>query len=390
MKLRLSKVALPWLVLALVLPLLALSSTAGVASAGCPCEEGGTPSPPFLTTKTIHVDVSPGGEVEVEKQLPLSYPFSRTVVQNEIVSLEALPADGYYFVGWSGDLSSNESPAYVRMTADKTVIAHFFPEEIASEDNRLHLVFPVGTVVQDGDGTPLVGLEIAVDETLLPPPPEAEIVGLPYELGPHGANFDQPVSLSFSYSTDEIPPRVAEEELTLGYYDGEAAQWLVLPSAVDMANDTITAPIDHLSTFAVIAPNPPPLPAAFAISALNISPLETEIGETVTVSVLVTNTGEMEGSYTLNLKLDGIVIEAREVTMAGGSQTVVFSTAGDEAGSYSVEVNGLESSFVVLEAPLLPIALPGAVIWVILGLAIAALMVAAVIASIVSVRRDHG
>jgi len=307
-------------------------------------------------------------------------------MQDENVYLEALPADGYYFVGWGGDLGGNESPVYLRMTVDKTITAHFFPEEIISEDNKLHLVFPVGTVVRDGEGNPLAGLEIAINEAPLPPPPEADIVGLPYELGPHGVTFDQLVSLSFSYDPSQIPPQLAEEELVMGYYDDETDQWLVLPSTVDMANDTITATIDHLSIFAVIAPNPPLLPAAFTISALNVSPLETDIGETVTVSVLVTNTGELEGSYSLDLFINGALVETREITLAGGSQTAVFSMPSDKAGSYSVELNGLEGSFTVLEAPLLPLALPGAVIWAILGLAIAALVVSAIIAPIVSVR----
>jgi hypothetical protein len=52
---------------------------------------------------------------------------------------------------------------------------------------------------------------------------------------------------------------------------------------------------------------------------------------------------------------------------------VVFSIAEDEAGSYSVAVNGLEGSFEVLKASLFPIVLSTAVVWTILGLAIAAL-----------------
>jgi uncharacterized repeat protein (TIGR02543 family) len=385
------KNALPWLVLVVLLPMLALSLTAGTVQAGCPCEGGGAPPPPPPqppVTKTVRVDVSPrgAGDVEVERLLPPAYPVARTVVQGENVYLEATPAEGYYFVGWGGDLSGNESPLYIKMDADKTITAHFFPEEIVSEDNRLHLAFPVGTVVQGKDGTPLVGLEIAINETPLPTPPEATIVGLPYELGPHGTTFDRPVSLSFGYDSSLIPARVAEEELALGYYDAEAAQWLFLPSVVDMASDIITAPIEHLSTFAVIAPNPPPLPAAFTISALNISPPEVDIGAMVTVSVLVTNSGEAEGSYAVDFSVNGALVETREITMAGGSQEVVFSTFGDAAGSYSVEVNGLEGSFTVLEAPLLPLALPGAVIWTILGLAIVALVVSAVIATILSLR----
>jgi uncharacterized repeat protein (TIGR02543 family) len=384
------KNGLPWLALAVLLPLLALSFTAGVASAGCPCEGGGTPQPaPPPVVKTIHVDVSPGGagNVEVEEQLPNSYPYTRTVVLNERVYLEATPGEGYYFVGWGGDLDGNESPVYVRITADMTITAHFFPEEIVSEDNRLHLVFPVGTAVRDKDGQPLAGLEIAINGASLPPPPEAEIVGLPYELGPHGTIFDQPATLTFGYDPEEIPPRAAEEELALGYYDEASGLWTELTSAVDTLSHTVSAPVEHLSTFAVIVPQPPPLPASFTVSSLNVSSLEAEIGEGVTVSVLVTNTGELEGSCSLTLTLNGAVVDTREITMAGGSQTVVFGMAGDEAGIYSVEVNGLEGSFTVLEPPLLPIGLPKAVIWVIVGLAMAALAMAAIISPVGRMRR---
>ena len=387
MNLKPLKIALPWLALALLLPLLALSFTAGTVEAGCGCG-GGDPAP---VTVNLRVDVSPhgAGDVEVAGRLPDAYPVTRTVVTSQPVYLEAFPADGYYFVGWSGDLSGNANPAEADIDDDAEITAHFFPEEIVSEDNVLQLVFPAGTIVQDGNGELLIGLELNINGMPLPPPPEADIVGLPYDLGPHGATFDRPVTINCSYDPDEIPPRVAEEELLLGYYDDEAGQWLVLPSAVDMGSHIVSTLVDHLSTFAVIAPIPPPLPAAFAASALSVYPPEAEIGETVTISVLVTNTGEMEGSYSLTLELNGTLAETRELTLAGGSQQVVFSVAGDAAGSYSVEVNGLEGSFTVREAPVLPIVLPAAVMWVILGLAIAALILAGVIFPIVLMRRDY-
>lgn len=392
MKIKLFKIALTCLVLALVLPVLMLSFMAVTVKADCGCGGGGDSSPPIPpVTKSVRVDVSPqgAGDVEVGGQLPPSYPVNRTVVLGESVSLEASPADGYYFVGWSGDLTGSETPVSVRIDTDKIITAHFFPEEIVSEDNRLHLVFPVGTVVQDKDGEPLTDLEIAVNGTPLPTPPEANFIGLPYELGPHGASFGQPVSLSCSYDPSQIPPRVAEEELAMAYYDEDSGQWLPLPSVVDVASHIVTTLIDHLSTFAIISPLSPPLPAAFTPSALTISPLETDIGETVDISVLVTNTGELEGSYSVVLTINGVVEETREITLAGGSQTVSFSVAGDEAGAYYVDVNGLEGSFTVKEAPLLPIVLPSAVVWAILGLALAALVVSAVVLPIVLMCRRY-
>lgn len=389
MNVKLLKVTLPCLVLALLLPVLALSFTAGPVEAGCPCGDDNPSPPPPPETEVVRVDVSPsgGGDVEVAGRLPYSYPVTRIVEVGNRVYLEAFPADGYYFVGWSGALTGNENPTEVRITTDAEIMAHLFPEEIVSEDNMLRIVFPAGTFVQDKDGEPLIGLELNIVDTPLPPPPEADIVGLPYDLGPHGATFDQPVTINFSYDPDAVPPDVAEEDLVMAYYDEEAAQWLVLPSVVDMVNNTVTTLVDHLSTFTIIAPIPPPLPAAFTPSSLSIYPPEADIGETVIISVLVTNTGELEGSYSLTLELNGMIAETREITLAGGSQTVSFSTAGDEAGTYSVVVNGLEGSFTVREAPILPIVLPSAVMWAIVGLVMAALVSSAVIFPIVSMRR---
>jgi len=163
------KIALPWLVLAVLLPLLALSLTAVPVGAGCPCGEDNPPAPVGIN---VIVDVSPsgGGDVEIKGELPHNYPVVRTLDASQPVHLEAFPANGYYFVGWSGEISGNENPIEVKLTSDNAeIVAHFFPEEIVSEDNRLQIVFPVGTVAQDREGKLLMSLEVAINEA--PPPP---------------------------------------------------------------------------------------------------------------------------------------------------------------------------------------------------------------------------
>ena len=40
-------------------------------------------------------------------------------------SLTAIPADGYEFAGWSGDLADGANPQTVTMNGDKTVTATF-------------------------------------------------------------------------------------------------------------------------------------------------------------------------------------------------------------------------------------------------------------------------
>jgi hypothetical protein len=95
-------------------------------------------------------------------------------------------------------------------------------------------------------------------------------------------------------------------------------------------------------------------PAEFTVASLNVSPAEAQPGETVTVSLEVTNTGEQEGTYTVELKIAGAVENSITVTLAGGaSTTITFEVIKEVAGSYSVAVNGLSGSFTVREVVIL-------------------------------------
>jgi len=90
--------------------------------------------------------------------------------------------------------------------------------------------------------------------------------------------------------------------------------------------------------------------AIFTTRDLSISPTEVNIGETVTITLSVTNTGTATGSYKVTLKVKGVVEATREVTLdAVASKEVTFTTSKDKAATYSVDVNGLSGSFKVKE-----------------------------------------
>ncbi len=115
-------------------------------------------------------------------------------------------------------------------------------------------------------------------------------------------------------------------------WDEGAGEWVNLDSIVDPETNTITAEVSHFTAFTVLAYT---RPAAFVASDLSISPAEVDIGETVTISVLVTNIGDLTGSYEVSLKVDNVVVATKEITLAGGaSQKVTFTTTKDVAGTY--------------------------------------------------------
>jgi len=322
------------------------------------------------------VDVSPsGGTIEIDGFTPDEYPHDFEIGSGITFKIEAVPEEGYHFVEW--DTIGKHNPTEVGVVRDMSITALFAPDviEFTSLDEAVHVIIPHEVTALDGEGNPLTDVEFVAAESVPDPPEDASIIGLPYQLGPDGATFDPPVTMTWSYDPADIPDGVAEEELVIAYYDEGAGEWQELEFEVDPESDTLSAYIDHFSTFAVIAfsdslppppitssssslPATPSLPppvtptasAAFTLSSLSISPPEVSAGEVVTISVFLANAGEAGGSYTATLKINGIVAETREVSLVGGAnETMTFTTSQGEAGTYSIEVNGLPGSFTVKE-----------------------------------------
>ncbi len=228
--------------------------------------------------------------------------------------------------------------------------------EATSEDGTLTLTIAEGTIALDKDDNPLSSLEAEIDTSPPLPPEDTSIIGLAYDFGPDEATFDPPITLTRSYDLNDIPDGVAEEDLVLAWYDEASDRWIELDCTVDTENNTITASIEHFTTFAIIgaiAPIEPalaPAPAAFTPSSLRLSPVEVNIGDEVTISLFVVNTGGKSGSYEITLKIDGVAEATKEVTVSAGfSKEVTFTISKDIAGTYSVDVNGLTDSFTVRE-----------------------------------------
>ena len=71
--------------------------------------------------------VSPenSGVVRVDGQTASSYPIS--CGQGSSVRVEAVPASGYVFSHWAGDMNGTTNPNVVKMIYDKSVTAVFTP-----------------------------------------------------------------------------------------------------------------------------------------------------------------------------------------------------------------------------------------------------------------------
>jgi hypothetical protein len=272
------------------------------------------------------------------------------------IIIEAVPASGYQFTGWSGEptIDEDDNPIEITFVNSISITANFAPEviEFTSQDGLLNLLIPNGTTALNGEDEPLTSVEFTVNEN--PSPPDgASIIGQAYDLEPTGARFDPPVTLTWRYTAADIPEEANEEALVIAYYDEDADEWVALDSDVDPAEAMISANVEHLTTFAALAPLATPAgEATFTTDIFSISPDEVNTGGEVTISALVTNESQVEGTQSVTLKINGATEETiNDITLSPGAFTVVtFEVTRNEAGTYLVDINGDTAEFTVKEA----------------------------------------
>ncbi|MBO8172884.1 MAG: S-layer homology domain-containing protein [Bacillaceae bacterium] len=124
-----------------------------------------------------------------------------------------------------------------------------------TEDGHVTVSIPGGTL-----NTP-VTLYVKEVQEHEPPSPEGMFrigtktyqITLEDENGNERHQFTNNISIEFEYDADEIPPGSSEEDLQVFYWDDDLQHWIVLPSDQDVNDDTITAYVDHLTMFTVMA-----------------------------------------------------------------------------------------------------------------------------------------
>jgi transcriptional regulator with XRE-family HTH domain len=257
--------------------------------------------------------------------------------------------------GGGGVLPPPPPPPGVTDVSDYVTTEGVFVQEVIaeSEDGKVELTIGEGTTGLTEEGEPVSEISITEMEEPLPEPPaDSEVIGLIYKLGPEGTTFSPAITVTFTYDPNDLPAGINEENLVIAIWDedaGEAGEWVVLENiTVDTVNHTISATVSHFTPFAVIAYTSPPV---FVTSDLTISATEVEAGQSVAIHVLVTNTGDLSGSYQVTLWLENVAVGTQDVTLAGGaSQGLTFIAARDVPGTYTINIEGLSATFTVKEA----------------------------------------
>lgn len=228
-----------------------------------------------INTYTLTYTAEPDGSIVGTSPQTVNYGDSGT-------SIIAKPDAGYQFFNWS-DGSTDNPRTDTNVTADINAEANFGglvvtvpvpsiingmgtvdvsndvtagggfiePVTLSSADNHAIINISAGTSGTTSDGLPLSSITVTQMSTLPGSPPQgANIISLPYEFGPSGAQFSPSITMTFYYNPFEISN---PNDLIVAYYSTSAGTWIQIQGGiVNTALNTISVQVDHFTTFAVI------------------------------------------------------------------------------------------------------------------------------------------
>ena len=81
-------------------------------------------------------------------------------------------------------------------------------------------------------------------------------------------------------------------------------------------------------------------------------PVELEIGEGITISTLVANTGDTTGNHEVTLKVDDIVVATKHITLPSGTnEDANFITTKQDDKTYTLSIDGVSGTITVKRSP---------------------------------------
>lgn len=243
--------------------------------------------------------------------------------------------------GGGGGGGGGDGAAGITVTRDVMTENGRFTEDVTakSTDNKVKLDISRNTIGKTRTGGMLTRISVLKEEQPVAPPSDSQVIGLVYDLGPDGATFEPPITVTFKYDDRLMPEGFGEEKLVLALWS-ESTGWVELESTVDPAANTISASIGHFSVITVIAHQ---RTARFTASNLTVATSVINLGQTLDISVVIANSGDIAGSHNVELKVDDVVVQSGEVTLAGGdSQSVRFNVLLDTVGEHKIKVEGLQ------------------------------------------------
>jgi hypothetical protein len=169
-----------------------------------------------------------------------------------------------------------------------------------------------------------------------------------------GVQFTLPIRLILGYDPNELP--IGAPSPFLAYHD-EQGGWRKLASDPGRVAEVgkVSGLVQYTTPVSILVEIPP---ANYQVSNLNVAPsvtsigigdvltLARKIGENVTVTADVTNSGGQVDKYTVNLKINEQIMDSARITVGPNqSEGVSFTVALEEPGWYVVQIGGVSGEF---------------------------------------------
>jgi hypothetical protein len=245
--------------------------------------------------------------------------------------------------GSSGDETDNVEITSVMNSVNTSGM---FTETVTarSSDDNVSINIPKDTVGTNVMGLRLLNIRIEKMTTNSPgSPDDAEIIGWVYNITPDGASFSPAIKFTMNYIESQVPDGVSEKNLVIGNYDPSTGVWHIIPSSTNLANNEVSANLEHFSIYAILAYTNP---ASFKVEDISTYPDIVTCGNNIDIQATITNTGDLIGDYEVCLMLDGEIFERQLITLEGGDSTIVtFSTVPDIAGVHTISIGSVEETF---------------------------------------------
>lgn len=215
-----------------------------------------------------------------------------------------------------------------------------------SVDIQCALTLLRGTTIVNANGYPINAVTVTTIAEPGDTPEGVAFIGCVYEFSPKGTSISPSANLTLVYEAVDVPHGVIGADIVVAMYDQETGEWRRLKSSADVENRRVSAAVTGFSQFVLMAGT---RPAAFDIGQPGIVPGEIRQNGNVSVTVTVTNTGDLSGDCRLVCRLDGEIFTARTVKVrGGGSEEVEFAVPALSTGVHTVDINGAKAGFTVV------------------------------------------
>ena len=125
---------------------------------------------------------------------------------------------------------------------------------VTSQDGVGTVTIPQNTLALDSQKKPLSNLSCVPVTTPAATPADRKIL-VQYEMGPSGATFSPPITITLKYDPISLPQGTNPNTLILAYYDTASNIWTPLNNvAVNNLNHTLSGRASHFTEFGILLP----------------------------------------------------------------------------------------------------------------------------------------